>query len=142
MLVWIANLKHEAAWFLPRTQGAWGIIALALIVLHLAMPFFLLLLRDVKRDPRALAWVSGLILITHLVYRFHQILPAFDVPLRDLWVDVASVVGVGGLWLAGFLWELRRLPLVASNDPSRATALHLQREAEEERGVPEEAIHV
>jgi hypothetical protein len=141
MLVWIANLRHEAAWFLPRTQGFWGVVALVLIVLHLGVPFFLLLMRDVKRNPQALAAVSGLILIAHLVYQFQQILPAFDVPTFAHWVNAAAVVAIGGLWLADFLWELGRLSPVALNDPSRATALHLLREAEEERGVPEEAIH-
>jgi hypothetical protein len=141
MLVWIANIRHEAAWFRPRTEGAWGIVALVLIVLHLAVPFFLLLMRDIKRNPRALAWVGGLILVTHLVFRFQQTLPVFDVSGASHLVGVAVVLCVGGLWLADFLWELGRLPPVALNDPSRATALHLLREAEEEAGVPEEAIH-
>jgi hypothetical protein len=141
MLVWIANLKHEAAWFLPQTQGAWGVIALVLIVLHLGVPFFLLLMRDVKQNPRALAWVSGLILVAHLVYCFHRVVPAFDFSLAAHWVDIAAILGVGGLWLADFLWELRRFPFVAMNDPSRLTALHLLDEAAEEAGVPEEAIH-
>ena len=119
MLAWIANLRHEAIWFLPRTRGGWGIVAVILIVLHLAVPFFLLLLRDVKQNPRALAAVSILLLAMHLLYCWWQVLPAFPDPGLWHWLDIAAAIGVGGIWLADFLWELPRFPFVAIHDASR-----------------------
>ena len=141
MLGWIANLRHEAAWFLPRTRGGWGFVALVLIVFHLAIPFFLLLMRDVKRRPRILAGVCVLILAAHLVFGFWQVLPAFPDPGPWHWLDAAAVIGIGGVWLACFLWELRRFPLVADHDASRITALILRQESEEEFEGATEVAH-
>jgi hypothetical protein len=31
--------------------------------------------------------------------------------------DVAALVGLGGLWLAFFLWQLQRRPLLPAYDP-------------------------
>lgn len=132
MLAWIANLRHEAIWFLPRTLGGWGVVAIVLVVLHLAVPFFLLLMRDVKQNPRALAAVAILILAAHLLYCWWQVLPAFPNPGLWHWLDVAAAIGIGGIWLADFFWELPRFPFVAMNDASRLTALLLQQEAEHE----------
>jgi hypothetical protein len=33
------------------------------------------------------------------------------------WMDVAAVLGVGGIWLAFFMRELNRLPLLPIHDP-------------------------
>lgn len=54
MLIWIANLPHEVIWYLDRSRGGWQWVAWALFIFHFAVPFFLLLLRDVKRSRLAL----------------------------------------------------------------------------------------
>ena len=51
MLIWIANLPYDVMWYLPRSSGGWQYVAWALFVFHFAMPFFLLLMRDVKQQP-------------------------------------------------------------------------------------------
>ena len=78
MLVWIANLPEEVIWYQPRGQSGWQGVAWALFVLHFAVPFFLLLLRDIKRNPSTLAKVAGLLLFMQLVYMYFQILPSFS----------------------------------------------------------------
>jgi len=142
MLIWIADLRYEVIWFLPRSRGGWLAVVWALVVLHFAVPFFLLLLRDVKRNPRALAKVAGLILVTHLAYCYYQVLPSFaDAGPAEHWVDFLTPLGVGGVWLADYLWELRRYPLVAANDPNRDTALHYRRLDQAEAARLEEVGH-
>jgi hypothetical protein len=144
MLIWITNLPSEVAWYLPRLHGAWGTVSLALIVAHLGMPFFALLARDVKRSPRALACVGGLLLAAHAVYDFQTVLPAFSGAAPGYAVAVAAVVAVlavGGLWAADFLWELGRRPLVPAHDPSAEAALTLLRESEEVEEHAEEPAH-
>jgi hypothetical protein len=32
-------------------------------------------------------------------------------------MDLAALVGVGGVWLATFLWQLQRRPLLPIHDP-------------------------
>jgi hypothetical protein len=142
MLVWIADLPHEVLWFLPRSAGGWRVVVWALVILHFAVPFFLLLLRDVKRYPPALAGVAALLLVTHLTYCFYQVLPAFPnaTPVGYV-MAVGTTLGIGGLWLADYLWELGRRPLVARNDPGRAAALHLRQVDEAEEAEFEEVGH-
>ncbi len=140
MLVWIANLRYDVSWYVPRSQGSWQWVAWALFVLHFAVPFFLLLMRSVKQTPAALAVVAGLLLFMQLVYDYYQVLPAFpDNAIVDLWLDFLTPVAVGGPWLANFLWELKRRPVLPAHDASRESAIHL-REVDLEEGAREEEV--
>jgi hypothetical protein len=62
-----------------------------------------------------------------LVNVFWMVEPPFqrDGPVVD-WLDVFSVIGFGGVWLAIFAWQLSARPLVPVNDarvrPAREAA--------------------
>jgi hypothetical protein len=140
MLIWMANLPDEIIWFLPRSQGGWQWVAGALFLFHFAVPFFLLLMRDVKRNPRSLAQVAGLILVMHLVYQFFQVLPAFPgESWTEHWMDFVTPIGIGGVWLAYFLWQLQRYPALPRHDENRNEAAHLHQH-ESEMAAREEGI--
>jgi hypothetical protein len=55
--------------------------------------------------------------------------PAFepDGPFVD-WLDVFSVIGFGGVWIAVFAWQLQARPLVPAHDPRLQPALEAARE--------------
>ena len=40
------------------------------------------------------------------------------------WLDLAAPVGVGGVWLAAFLGQLQRRPILPNYDPLLAEAHH------------------
>jgi hypothetical protein len=44
------------------------------------------------------------------------------------WMDFAAPIGMGGIWLAYFLIQLGRWPLMPLNDPHLAEALEHGRE--------------
>jgi hypothetical protein len=141
MLIWIANLPEEIIWYLPRSTGGWQWVGLALVVFHFAVPFFLLLMREIKRDPRALAWTAGLLLFMHLVFLYYQVMPAFpDTTLADHWIDFLTPLGIGGLWLAYFLRQLQGSPILPSHDPSGAEAVRLHL-LDREEATREEVLH-
>lgn len=141
MLIWIANLPNEANWFLLRVRGGWTWVAWAIAVLHFVVPFFALLFRRLKRNVRALVWVAGLILVMQLVFLYFQVLPAFpDVPLWHHWLDVVTPLALGGIWLACFVWQLERRPLLARYDGNQQQAIHL-RHKDEEEAAREEVLH-
>ena len=58
MLVWIGNLPEEIPFFLKRSAGAWWYVSAGLIALHFALPFLLLLFRDIKLHPVRLQTVA------------------------------------------------------------------------------------
>jgi hypothetical protein len=129
MLIWIANLPEEISWYLRRSHGGWQGVAWAIFVLHFAVPFFLLLMRDIKRSPTALARVAGLLLFMQLVFMYFQIMPvpAFaDSSLTEHWMDFVTPLGLGGLWFGYFVWQLRCSPILARHDTNRDEAIHLR----------------
>ena len=88
LIIWSVNLPREIAWYVPRLQTGWRFGGLALLLLHLALPFLLLLFRAVKDAPRRLAAVAIGMVAIH----------AFDV----LWQTLPSVAPHDwlGWWLA------------------------------------------
>jgi hypothetical protein len=121
LIIWSGNLPEEIRWYLPRTRGSWGAIALAVIILHFALPFLFLLSRSLKRDPRRLVLIAALILIMRCVDLIWLIEPRFSSNIH--WMDVVAPIGFGGLWLAAFSWQLTKWPLMPVNDPEFATVL-------------------
>ncbi len=140
MLVWIANLRADVVWYVPRTSLAWKGVAWAILFLHFALPFFLLLMRPIKRNSTAVAWIAGLILVMQMVFIVYQVAPGGSTGAGGLWMTVLMPVGLGGIWLACFLVLLGRQPLVALHDYNRAAALHLRRLDEEEAAREEACV--
>jgi hypothetical protein len=120
LLIWSGNLPEEVPWYLARLQDGWVYVALALVLFHFALPFVLLLMADLKRNRKALASVALLVLFMHVVNLFWLIVPAFTryegEARRGLGglhpLDLAALVGVGGVWLGAFLWQVRSRPLL------------------------------
>jgi hypothetical protein len=142
MLIWIANLPADVIWYLPRTANGWYWVVWALFLLHFVLPFVLLLFRAVAHDPRVLTWVAGLLLVMHLIYLYVVVLPVFpDVSLLEFWMAPVMPLGLGGLWLAFYLWNLRRYPLLALHDANQAKALHFHEHDVEAANSSPEAQH-
>jgi hypothetical protein len=118
LLVWAGNLSDEIPWYVRRTSGGWLPVALTVAVVGFLLPFWLLLFRPLKRNRRWLAWVAGLILAMRVIEAYWLIAPPFvggGGPAIGL-VDLLTIVGLGGLWLALFGWLLGRRPLLPVND--------------------------
>jgi hypothetical protein len=132
MLVWIANLPYDVSWFTPRLHDGWQYVAWALVVFGFFIPFFLLLMRDVKRNPASLAWVAALLLLMQLAFMYYQVQPSFrNTTLADHWMDFLAPVGLGGIWLAYFFWQLRGSTVLPRHDVNAEAAAHFRRLDEE-----------
>jgi hypothetical protein len=124
LIIWAGNLPEEIPWYLNRIAGGWNVIAMALAVFYFAVPFFVLLSRNNKRQHRRLATIAAAIVVVRLLDVFFLIMPEFyKGKLGVHWLDVAAIVGIGGLWITMFLWRLGARPLLAPNDPELAPAL-------------------
>ena len=118
LIIWSANLPEEIPWYINRTGDGWVIIAVVLLLFHFALPFTLLLSRVTKQAVPTLMWVAALILVMRLVDIYWQVAPAFSEQEIHLhWLDLATPVAMGGLWLAVFAWRLKRVPLVPLQAP-------------------------
>ena len=55
LIIWSGNLAEEIPCYVERLRGGWECVGLGLVFLHFALPFALLLSRDLKRNFRLLA---------------------------------------------------------------------------------------
>jgi len=119
LLIWSGNLPEEIVWYLARAEGGWQIIAVVLAVCYFAVPFLLLLSRDIKRHPERLRILAISLVCMSVVHYFWLVAPAFSPRQFSLhWLDLATLVGVGGLWLAYFLRLVQARPLLPAHEPA------------------------
>jgi hypothetical protein len=118
MLIWIANVPEEVPWYILRIRGGWLWVAVLLVVFHFVVPFFLLLSRELKRRPRALARVAAGLLLVHWVDLYWLVMPHLDEagPHLSPW-DLFAFVGVGGVALAFLVHRMRGTLAVPVRDP-------------------------
>jgi hypothetical protein len=128
LIIWSGNLPEENPWYIRRSEGAWFWITLFLILFQFAAPFFVLLARSNKRNPRLLATLAGGVLFMRLVDMFWLVMP--EVRHEGLiihWLDIVLPVALGGIWVAAYIWALKRLPILPlrdQRDPRRRRAEH------------------
>ncbi|HKX30075.1 MAG TPA: hypothetical protein VJ302_20465, partial [Blastocatellia bacterium] len=124
LIIWSGDLPHEIPFYTSRLLTSWRWVGVLLVALHFALPFVLLLSRDLKRHAAMLAAVAGSVIAMRVVDLFWLVTPEFH--RRGLgvdWLDPVTVVGIGGLWLAVFIWQLKARPLLPLRDPDLASAL-------------------
>lgn len=130
LIIWAENLLEEIPWYMSRTAGGWGAVAVILIIFQFALPFLLLLVRATKRKVAALRSVAVGVLLMCLVDLFWLLAPAFHPEgLKLHWLDILTVLGVGGVWLAVFFSHLKKVDLLPIGDPRLAEALEEAHEA-------------
>lgn len=118
LIIWLGNLPEEISWYTNRTGHGWVAISVALIVFHFAVPFAVLLSRRVKRAGRNLMAVAALILLMRWVDLYWHVAPSFHGSQMTIhWMDLAAPIGIGGMWLAVFAWQLRKGPIVPMDGP-------------------------
>ena len=127
LIIWSANLPEEIPWYLHRLDHGWEIIGIGLVIFHFAVPFIVLLSRRSKRNAALLAGMALWLIAARLLDLFFMIGPeAYPDGLRFHWLDLAAVVGLGGVWVALFAANLKSRPLLPLRDDGLENALHAQ----------------
>jgi len=127
LIIWAENLPDEIPWYIRRFSGGWGYIAFVIAIFHFCLPFFLLLLRFVKKNPARLRTLAVWIIIMRILDVFWVVEPAFrQRGLEVYWTDLVALIGLGGIWLAYFISNLKARPLLASHDPRDTYSLLVQ----------------
>jgi hypothetical protein len=124
LIIWSGNLPEEIGWFLARLRGGWGYVILGIILFHFALPFALLLSRERKRAGSRLIGLAFLLMLMRMVDIYWYVVPNFpQVAMFSIWYLVAPI-GVGGLWLASFFYNLRQRQILPAYDPQMPLLLH------------------
>jgi len=144
-LIWYASIPEETLYFHLRwSEGPWKSISVAVVALHFVIPFFLLISRNVKRyfNQKLMQLGAVLLLCIHIVEMYWLVLPNYAVSQQPTlaieevarrsdamtfhWLDLASLLGVGGIYLAVVFYRMAQAPLVAVGDPRFQRSLRLQ----------------
>jgi hypothetical protein len=124
LVIWSGNLPAEISWYLHRTAGGWRWVAIFIALFQFFVPFFLLLMRPVKKKRHVLAMVAACAFISYIVTIWWTIAPSvYPHGFYVSWTTAAAFFGIGGMWWGAFLWNLGRRRLVPVNDPRFALAV-------------------
>lgn len=124
VIVWSGNLTDEIPWYLRRLATSWGWLGVALILLKFLVPFLLLLSRPLKRSPKALCTVVGLTILMCFFDLMWIVMPSYyQRGFRLHWLNFSVPLAIGGLWIAMFVWQLRKRPLLPLQAPALEMAL-------------------
>jgi hypothetical protein len=133
LITWAGNLPEEIQWYQHRLSHGWQFVALAIALFHFALPFSLLLSRDLKRSGVRLGRVAALMMIMRWVDLVWQVEPAFVHDHRPAlyWLYLAAPLALGGFWLWYLVRQLKARPLLPVNDPYLADVFAPLREGKE-----------
>jgi hypothetical protein len=123
LIIWSGNQPEEITFYYSRLHSQWGVVAVIVVIFHFFVPFFLLLSRDLKRNPKVLPGVAIWLILMRLVDLFWMTRPEFTPrALPNIW-DFAAALAVGGLWFFFFAGNLKQLPVLPVGDPNLEEAI-------------------
>jgi len=117
MLIWYGNLPEETVWFAHRYGGGWTVIVWFLFVFHFVVPFFALLSRSQKTNPKRLLFMAKWLLLAHVLDLYFIIMPAYRDGGYFHWMDVGFLALAVGIVMMVFSRKASRTSLVPWKDP-------------------------
>ncbi len=119
VIIWAGDVAEFVPWYIRRIENGWIWPALMLMFFAFFAPFFALLGRKPKQNLNYLSTVAIWILVFRLVDVAWVILPQFHESVTGIdWMDLAAPVGLVGIWLAVWAWNMQRAPLLPLRDPN------------------------
>jgi hypothetical protein len=104
LIVWVANLPREIAWYVPRLQTGWVALGVLLVVFHFFAPLLILLFRSAKRSPLLLGSLAAAVLAMHAIDVYWLVAPSVrPTGFHIAWLDPVTLLALGALWW--FTWR-------------------------------------
>jgi len=125
LIIWSGNLPEEISFYRTRLYGAWGVVAVLVLIFHFFVPFFSLLSRDLKRNARLLSKVALWLIFMRLVDLFWLTRPEFTSRAVPGLMDFAAILALAGIWFAVFARNLKTQPLLPLGDPHLEEAIEV-----------------
>ncbi|MEA2569098.1 MAG: hypothetical protein QOI24_1099 [Acidobacteriota bacterium] len=108
LLIWYANLKEEIPHYLIRSHGTWGVFASLIVIFHFFLPFFMLLMRSIKDNPRTIGAVAVIILVMRYIAIYWLVAPSwYGEHFHYHWMNFTTLVAIGGIWMFEFIRQLK-----------------------------------
>ncbi len=144
-LIWYANIPEETSYILARKHAGWQDWTRLLMFGHFVGPFLILLWYKMRRTPILLCIMAVwavLMQITDMVWIVRPMIYANEIgdylrqvdaagtitadpiKLKYVWLDVAGIVGVLGIYFGLLTRKVYGGQLIPTRDPRLAEALH------------------
>lgn len=122
-IIWSGNLPEEITWYMHRLHGGYGAMAVVIVIFHFFIPFALLLLRKTKRRSKVLVKIAVAMFFIRMIDLYWTVAPNFNEGKFSVhWMDILAPLGIGGVWMAMFISQLKGRALMPVNDPRLAEA--------------------
>lgn len=118
MLIWYSNIPEETTYFITRLFTDYQVPFLTMFFINFALPFYVLIARDAKRNSTFLVGVGVIIFLGHFLDTYLLIIPGtmFNHNHFGL-MEVGMFLGFLGLFIFTVLRTLSKAPLVPVNHP-------------------------
>lgn len=123
LIIWSGNQPGEISFYRTRLYGQWGVVAVVVLLCTFALPFLILLSRDIKRNPKQIFTVAVWMLVFRLVDLYWMTRPEFTSSAMPDWRDVVTPAALIGLWVGLFAMNLKQRPVLPLGDPQLAEVL-------------------
>jgi len=123
LIIWSGNQPEEISFYRTRLYGGWGVVAVIVLVFSFALPFLILLSREVKRTSGLISKVAAWMLFMRLVDLYWMTRPEFTSRAFPTYLDLIVPIALVGLWLGFFAMNLKQRPLLPLGDPHLAEAI-------------------
>jgi len=124
-LIWYANIPEETIWYRVRWDN-YRFLSLLIVFGHFVIPFVALISRGAKRNLTVMKIMAIWLLLMHWADLYWVVMPNHPGhALQSVWIDIAAVLGIGGLALWFFARRMTSTPLIPVNDPRLEASAHL-----------------
>ena len=98
-------------------------MAVLVLLFSFALPFLVLLSRDIKRSPNLVSKVAVWMIAMRLLDLYWMTRPEFTSSPMPSWLDLVVPVALIGLWVGFFAYNLKQQPLLPLGDPKLEEAI-------------------
>jgi len=123
LIIWSGNQPEEISFYRSRLNGQWGVVAVIVLLFSFAIPFLLLLSKDVKKTASVVSKIAVWMIFMRLVDLYWMTKPEFTERALPTWLDIVVPIALVGLWLGFFAMNLKQRPLLPLGDPKLSEAL-------------------
>src|SRR5947199_8983591 len=118
MLIWYANIPEETQYFLTRNTESWWGLSMLLVIGRFFVPFAILLLRSIKKNPHQLSILAGWMLFMQMLDMYLIVLPALHGTgvHVSIW-DFICLIAIGATLSFVYLRVVPRTSLFPVRDP-------------------------
>ncbi|TFE71124.1 hypothetical protein [Methylacidiphilum caldifontis] len=118
MLIWYGNIPEETYFFIRRNYDGWYYVSLLLVGGRFALPFLFLLPQSTKKNKNFLGFVALWVLFMQAVELYWIVMPMeFSRNFAVGWIELIILVGMGLVFLAGYLKKATEAYLYPIHDP-------------------------